>query len=58
MTERRFNNCFILHVHKELAECINLEEVAKGPRNLYHEMINEFATLVHFHRLNCISHVV
>ena len=24
MTERRFNNCFILHVHKELAECINL----------------------------------
>ena len=24
MSERRFNNCFILHVHKELAECINL----------------------------------
>ena len=29
MTEIRFNNCFILHVHKELAECINLEDVAK-----------------------------
>ena len=28
MTERRFNNCFILHVHKELAECVNLEDVA------------------------------
>ena len=29
MTESRFNNCFILHVHKELAERINLEDVAK-----------------------------
>ena len=29
MTERRFNDCFILYVHKEPAECINLEDVAK-----------------------------
>ena len=29
MTESRFNNCFILHVHKELTERINLEDVAK-----------------------------
>ena len=28
-TERRFNNCFNLHVHKEPAECINLEDAAK-----------------------------
>ena len=54
MTERRFNNCFILHVHKELAECINLEEVAK---EFISRNENELA-MVHFHRLNCISHVV
>ena len=31
MTESRFNNCFILYVHKELAKRINinLEDVAK-----------------------------
>ena len=29
MTESRFNDCFILNVHKELAEYINLEDVAK-----------------------------
>ena len=29
MTESRFNNCFILHVHKELAERINLEDLVK-----------------------------
>ena len=28
-TERRFNNCFNLHVHKEPAECISLEDAAQ-----------------------------
>lgn len=36
----------MLHVHKELAECINLEDVAKD--HLYHVVKNVFATLVHF----------
>ena len=36
------NNCFVLHVHKELAECINLEDVAK-------EFISHaFTTLEHY----------
>ena len=28
VTERRFNNYFMLHVYKELAECINLADAA------------------------------
>ena len=46
MTESRFNNCFILHVHKELAECINLEDVAKE--------MNAFTTVVHTLIMNII----
>ena len=44
MTERRFNNCFNLHqlhVHKDPAECINLENVAK-------ELNDHAANSVHF----------
>ena len=44
MTKRRFNNCFNLHqlhVHKEPAECINLEDVAK-------ELNDHAANSVHF----------
>ena len=29
MTESRVSYSFILHVHKELPECINLEDLAK-----------------------------
>ena len=38
---RRFNNCFNLHVHKEPAECINLEDAAK-------EFNDHAANSVHF----------
>ena len=38
---RELNNCFILHVHKELAECINLEDVDK-------ELNDHAANSVHF----------
>ena len=29
MTEKRLNNCFLLHVHKDLTDNIKLEDVAK-----------------------------
>ena len=29
MTEKRLNNCFLLHVHKELTDMCNLQELAK-----------------------------
>ena len=28
MTEKRLNNCFLLHVHKELTDSINVTDVA------------------------------
>jgi hypothetical protein len=29
MTEMRLNNCMLLHVHKDLTDAMNLEDLAK-----------------------------
>ncbi len=29
MTEKRLNNCLLLHVHKDIADELNLEDIAK-----------------------------
>ncbi len=29
MTEKRLNNCLLLHVHKDIADKLNLEDIAK-----------------------------
>ena len=29
MTEMRLNNCLLLHVHKDVTDAINLEDIAK-----------------------------
>ena len=44
MTEKRLNNCFLLHVHKELTDSINVTDVAVEFTNA--QMMNALAVLL------------
>ncbi len=35
MTEKRLNNCLLLHIHQELTDSMNLIEVAKEFAGMY-----------------------
>lgn len=37
MTEKRLNNCLLLHVHKEITDSMNLVDVAKEFVGMYDE---------------------
>ena len=38
MTEKRLNNCLLLHVHKELTDSLDLVAVASEFVSLYHSL--------------------
>ena len=44
MTEKRLNNCFLLHVHKDLTDNIKLEDVAKEFIMVNDERSNHFGS--------------
>ena len=44
MLEQRLNNCILLHIHKELTDSCNMEEIAKDFIAVNSERINYFGT--------------
>ena len=44
MTEKRLNNCFLLHVHKELTDSINVTDVAVEFTNANDERTRYFGS--------------
>ena len=46
MTEKRLNNCFLLHVHKELTDSINVTDVAVEFTNANDERTRYFGIVL------------
>ena len=44
MSEERLNNCMLLHIHKDITDKLNLQEVARDFVSLHEERKRHFGT--------------
>ena len=49
MTQERLNNCMLLHVHKDLTDNLNLEDIATAFITAKDERLRYFGTFLHLY---------